>query len=364
VGMTCFGLSGQKTLFTASGTEIEIKDNDEWRIVEPQATEGDEINPFEMPVENKENLSFQELNLIDLIEKNMIQTEVEDFMAIQKINNIIVQSNLNISYYKTLKNKEEEKKAKAEVKRLEDEKSVLVKKYKESTENLMEIQDLKNKDKKTVAKAIQKYFSNDKLKEDLGANLQVVHNQIVRRHSNEEIILDDRNSYSLDVDCDIRFNGENPAGKGKFIQYSQQEYFKYTPAKIKPFYKEKDFLVARVNLENINGDYYLVLDLEFASKDAGKSYGEIKQGEELIISLIDGKKIILKSILYTKPILISNSGNTLYNCVFEIEKNARKTLKETYVDKVGIMYSSGFEEYTIYKVDMILNQLNCIDNAE
>ena len=107
-----------------------------------------------------------------------------------------------------------------------------------------------------------------------------------------------------------------------------------------------------------------MLNLEFESKDIKKSYGGVRKGEKLYINFIDQSRIYLTSFIDAIPYVEELTGYTKYELVYEIDKESRQQLERNYLDKIGIMYSSGFEEYVIYNVDEISNQLKCIDNVD
>ena len=50
--------------------------------------------------------------------------------------------------------------------------------------------------------------------------------------------------------------------------------------------------------------------------------------------------------------------------LYYIDGDNKKELSDKEVDKVGIMWTSGFEEYDIYEVDFITKHLDCLAHGK
>ena len=51
---------------------------------------------------------------------------------------------------------------------------------------------------------------------------------------------------------------------------------------------------------------------------------------------------------------------TLYNGNFIISSKDEKTLQETPIEKLRIVWSTGFEEYEVYTMDFLIRLLTCM----
>ncbi len=128
-------------------------------------------------------------------------------------------------------------------------------------------------------------------------------------------------------------------------------------------FKEKAFLTGSSSLMNIEGDHYLNLKLTLATKDAKRSYGHIEPNAMMRITLINDDHIYLFNGVNATGNIEAYTGNTIYQCVYPIKKEEYKELLRKEIDKVGIMWTTGFEEYEIYEVDFIQNQISCLKNG-
>ena len=163
--------------------------------------------------------------------------------------------------------------------------------------------------------------------------------------------------------CRISFEGKDPAtGKNK-KEVAQANFFNFTQPKLKPYFKAEDFLTADAYLTKIGKDYFLTLEIMLRSKDASKSYGSINLNSELRLQFVDGDESILYSIVQDYGEIEPYSGHTLYTAVYPLNNDAITYMSKKLVDTAGIMWSSGFEQYDIYQVDFLKEQMNCLKNG-
>ena len=84
----------------------------------------------------------------------------------------------------------------------------------------------------------------------------------------------------------------------------------------------------------------------------------------LRITLLSGKTIFLNNRISSEGKLESYTGYTVYNCFYGLEKEDLEDLEKLEIDKIGIMWTTGFEEYPVYQIDLIQNQILCLKNEE
>ena len=76
--------------------------------------------------------------------------------------------------------------------------------------------------------------------------------------------------------------------------------------------------------------------------------------------MINGVRVYGRNINNDKGRIESYTGHTLYKGVYELSKDDVNDLKKSFLDHVGIIWSSGYEEYAVYNVDFLQNQLECL----
>ena len=178
------------------------------------------------------------------------------------------------------------------------------------------------------------------------------------------ISIEERDSY-MDPppnDCKLIYNDQEPNTK-KFRKEVEKEFlFGYTHPKLKPYFKDKHFLTCEAKIVQLNNKNFLWLYITIASKDAIKNYGYIEKSSPLKIELIDGEILYAPNIQNSTGKLEAYTGNTNYLVMLPLDKSSLRQLEKSEIDKIGIMWSSGYEQYEIYHVDLVMNQIECIKN--
>lgn len=220
-------------------------------------------------------------------------------------------------------------------------------------------QNLKSKDYFKIQKEFEKLTSEPLVPKVLA---KIETTEIVRSSIPSQIKIDDRDVISNppDYTCAFDFQGIDPESQKERIDMKPEHFFGYTHPKLESLFKNADFLECKSHLKSFGGYYFLVLDIKIASKKANATYGSITQGNLLRLEMIDGSRLYLKSTKNSNGHIEALTGNTIYNAIYGLDKSHLKTLQKLEIDKVGIIWSTGFEEYEVFKVDFLMHQSNCI----
>lgn len=169
---------------------------------------------------------------------------------------------------------------------------------------------------------------------------------------------------SHDEACNITYNGMDESLNQMRIEHASQFLFGHTGEKLKHFLKDENFLNCHAYLTQLDGNYYLNLDLDLATKDASKNYGFIDKGDMVKLTFINGDNFIANSIYRAEGKLEPYSGHTKYEAIYKLQDIEMELIEDLELDKVAIIWSSGFEEYPVYEIDVLQRQLECLKKAE
>lgn len=150
-------------------------------------------------------------------------------------------------------------------------------------------------------------------------------------------------------------------GKEKIFVVDQSDWFTFTPDKLKNYFKDRSLLEAGVSFSKSEGQIYLNLEIIVASKDASKNYGNVQKGAVFNVQFINSNSITLYAEKSEDPVVESYTGFVKYKIMFPVPKSDVGILQSVPIDFVGLMWSSGFEKYMIYNVDLAMHQLQCLN---
>ncbi len=161
-------------------------------------------------------------------------------------------------------------------------------------------------------------------------------------------------------DCNIAYTGFDKNLRKERKELELEHFFGFTSDKLKPVFKERDFIECKASLTKLDKDIYLRMNLEIAAPNASSSYGQIPKGNIMVITMINGDKIYSYSAATSKGKYDKVSKKTVFDAIYLIEKE--KELRAQEIDRVGIMWTTGYEEYPIYEVDFLRRQFKCLGN--
>lgn len=370
---------GQKILTTDSGQRILLVDDGSWRIVdESESVDGESsgsgtsLESFKSPKQGKYPVTADERENIQNLLTNFLSDEAQLIVNIEMAKRKLRQ----LKEEKSLAKKEKESSEKIKTQITQTKESIENdEKFYKTTSELIELSNellegkIKNKEKAFAAlgtdmqsiKSINSGMggaSTDDLKEET-QDLIAEPKAVAIKYPTSFSIEDDAQSDNLD--CEIVFDGYDDEIGSDRKEVKSAPFFSYSQEKMKPYFKTEDYLNCEGNISKVGKDYYLTLKIRIRSKDANKTYGMMRSDENLKIQLINGRSVYGKSINNDSGQIESYTGHTLYTGIFQLNKGDINQLKNNFLDNIGIIWSSGYEEYNIFNVDFLINQIECLN---
>ena len=136
--------------------------------------------------------------------------------------------------------------------------------------------------------------------------------------------------------------------------------FTHTDPDLRPYFKDQELITCRGHLSLIGGQSFLTLEFLIASPYAAKNFGPLQSGALLRLKLIDGSFINLRNLQTDRGSINSYTGHTRYLGQYVLERKAQRALRKKEVDKMRVLWGTGFEDYDIYELDFFIDQLACI----
>jgi archaellin len=150
----------------------------------------------------------------------------------------------------------------------------------------------------------------------------------------------------------------------KMITHSQQRFFSFTPENLMNYFSQEDYMVTDISVSKVKNDYFLAIEFRFNNKDISRAYGTLVKGDFTRFNFLQGRKIFLKHPDTVNFRIEEYTGNTIYTMKYPLRRDYVKILKASPVVEMGVMWSTGFETYQIYNIDLLSNQIKCIEKAD
>lgn len=162
-------------------------------------------------------------------------------------------------------------------------------------------------------------------------------------------------------DCNIKFEGLDPVLNKQIKEMKKEDLFIYTPDALKNMRLDFPLVEGAGSLAQTSGYTFFELALQINSKRARSDYGYIEKGSMIKFFLLDGSSFYSNNLTNSLPKRTDEANATLYIASCSIDKEEIKMLNNSYIDKIAVVWSKGYEEYEIYNPDFFVNQLNCLE---
>jgi len=169
--------------------------------------------------------------------------------------------------------------------------------------------------------------------------------------------------FGQQIPCDIAYDGIDLSSKLYRTEVAPSFVFNHTPPEVKNDLQTTNLINCRGQLVQIENKLSLQLNIQVNSLMAQKAYGSIDKGSLLKVTLVDGKEVELKCYASSKGTPTEDEKAYTYPVAYELTGRMPKQLVKKEIDKIGVQWSSGYEEYVIYEVDFLMNQLSCLKQA-
>ena len=161
--------------------------------------------------------------------------------------------------------------------------------------------------------------------------------------------------YKIVVDSIDNFTKKNRKELEKDLLFS------YTDESLKNFQKTRDYIICEAYMTKIPGFITLNLEININSINTTNQFGSIDRGSYLLVKLINGENIKLYCNRTDKGQLNPVEGVTIYRTTYIIDTTSESDLKKYEVDKIRLIWSTGYDEYDITNMDFFINQIKSLN---
>ena len=162
--------------------------------------------------------------------------------------------------------------------------------------------------------------------------------------------------------CEIVEDILDDVTRQRRIVLSSVTIFTHTDDELRPYFRDKDLLKCSANLSQISGYKYLTMRFRISSSNARRNFGMLQENSLLRLKLIDGSFLNFLNIQTDRGRIDNYTGDTIFTGYYALGKSAEQALLKSEVDKVRVVWSTGYEDYEIYELNFFIDQINCLNN--
>jgi hypothetical protein len=136
--------------------------------------------------------------------------------------------------------------------------------------------------------------------------------------------------------------------------------FTHTDPDLKPFFRGKDLITCLGRVSKAGSYVQLTIEFQIASSHSQSNFGSLEEGSLLRFKLMNDEYISLFNLKTNTGHIDPYTGYTIFSGQYALGKQEINKLSTLELDKMRVMWSTGFEDYDVYHVDFLINQLNCV----
>ncbi|MFZ1676138.1 MAG: hypothetical protein WAT91_02630 [Saprospiraceae bacterium] len=136
--------------------------------------------------------------------------------------------------------------------------------------------------------------------------------------------------------------------------------FTDTDPDLRPYFKSKELIRCYGRLSKIGAYIYFTIDFQIASSHSQGNFGSLESGSLLRLRLLNGKYVSLYNLKSDRGRIDPYSGNTIFSGQYALGKEEIKLLSSSSLDKIRLLWGTGYEDYDVYKIDFFIDQLKCL----
>ena len=139
-----------------------------------------------------------------------------------------------------------------------------------------------------------------------------------------------------------------------------QLLFSYTDENLRPFFEGKEYLSAYATVgTNVAGERTLEMTYVFSNPNALTNYGFLAEKSSLSLHLLNGKTVSLQAEAQAVGIIDHAREEVTYRARYPLPRGVIALLRGEALDYVRVYWSAGFEEYPVYRVEVLRGLMEC-----
>jgi hypothetical protein len=166
------------------------------------------------------------------------------------------------------------------------------------------------------------------------------------------------------VACVAVRNEVNDKGKPQQIVIERKVIFWHTDDDLRPYFRDQELVTCTGQLSQLDDNVYVTIEFSIASPNAQKNFGALAEGSLLRLRLLDGTNIDLHNLQGDRGHIDAYSGNTIFIGRYYLQKDQQRTLAKNELNKMRVVWNTGYEDYSIYAVDFMIEQFKCLKNYQ
>lgn len=172
---------------------------------------------------------------------------------------------------------------------------------------------------------------------------------------------DDLLRYPPSFVCDRVFDADDVILEKRRIDLKHEILFRYQPKFLPRTEVGEAYITCLSSFSLVEGGhYFLNLAFRIYTNDSKGSFGYLDRGSRVVFKFLDGDELTLQNNLLDMGTENHSKGYVTYKTQLPMNIFAQDNIKKNRLDKIIVEWSKGYEQYDVYRVDLLKEQFNCL----
>lgn len=160
---------------------------------------------------------------------------------------------------------------------------------------------------------------------------------------------------SLAVSTRDEFSGET------YRESQREELFRFTNELMKKYLTpDQPHIICEAALSTGGSTISLHLTFSIRDNNARRTFGSLNRNSVVILKYIDGTTFSASNLRNDDGVLDPSGQVYSYRGQYTLDPSAMKKLRKTEIDKIRVSWSTGYEDYEVQNIDLLLRQAKCL----
>ena len=172
----------------------------------------------------------------------------------------------------------------------------------------------------------------------------------------------ERNYVRKPFNCAVQSDKVDDLTQKRRIVLEPGQLFTFTDEDLRPYFRDEELVRCTAFMSKVSSLKYLTIEFKIASSNAQRNFGMLDEGGLIRLKFLDGSFLNLYNMQRDRGHIDSYTGHTVFTGNFVIGKDIERSLLKSEIDKMRVVWSTGYEDYEIYELDFFMNQISCLNN--
>jgi hypothetical protein len=138
------------------------------------------------------------------------------------------------------------------------------------------------------------------------------------------------------------------------------EILRYTNPMLRNYLQGKTHILCEASLSTAGPSIFLNLLYTIQDPAARKAFGGVAKNSIAILKFVDGTTLSLYNLRSDEGTMDASGLVATFRAQYDLDKSYLKKLRTTELDKIRMAWTTGYEDYEVQQIDLLMRLSKCL----